>query len=333
MTEVRAVSDATYVVEGLTRSYAGAGGRGNAGIERRILANDDISLSVGRGEVFGLLGPNGAGKSTLVRQLTGLLRPDSGSIRLLGRELVGAPGLAARAVAYLAQDEGALAELSVRAAVETTGRLRGLSRGAAQAAASAILEEMGLDDIAERVIGRLSGGQRRLAEVTTALVGERSVLVLDEPTTGLDPLARRAIWSALDRRRAQRGTTVVLVTHNVVEAEAVLDRVAVLDRGRVIACDTPGRLKAALSDEVRLDLVWRADPPTDDPTVAALAHGATIVGRRWSTRLSTTDARAALGRLTSGPAFAALDDFTLATPSLEDVYLSLGGTASDLEHA
>lgn len=330
---MRAVSDATYVVEGLTRSYVRTGARNKASGDHRILANDGISLTIGHGEIFGLLGPNGAGKSTLVRQLTGLLRPDAGSICLLGRDLVGAPGLAARAIAYLAQDEVALAELTVRAAVETTGRLRGLPRRAAKVATAALIEELGLPALADRILGRLSGGQRRLAEAATALVGDRGVLILDEPTTGLDPAARRAIWSALDRRRAERGTTVVLVTHNVVEAEAVLDRVAVLEHGRVIACDTPGRLKAALSDEVRLDLVWRGDPPIDDPTVAALARQATMVGRRWSTRLSATDARVALGKLTSGPAFAALDDFTLATPSLEDVYLSLGGTASDLEHA
>ena len=127
--------------------------------------------------------------------------------------------------------------------------------------------------------------------------------------------------------------TVVLVTHNVLEAEAVLDRVAVLDRGRVIACDTPGRLKALVSDQVRLDLVWRADPPYDDPTVAPARPAATVDGRRWSMRLPPAQAREALGRLVGGPAMAALDDFTLATPSLEDVYLALGGRADDLERA
>ena len=126
---------------------------------------------------------------------------------------------------------------------------------------------------------------------------------------------------------------MVLVTHNVLEAETVLDRVAVLDQGRVIAEDTPGRLKALVSDKVRLDLVWRHEPPLDDPTVAMLAARATVVGNRWSTSLEPREAREALGRLTGGPAFAALDDFTLATPSLEDVYLTLGGAARDLERA
>ena len=169
--------------------------------------------------------------------------------------------------------------------------------------------------------------------MAAALAADRALLVLDEPTAGLDPVARRAVWTALRRRCTDRGATVVLVTHNVLEAEAVLDRVAILDRGRVIACDSPGRLKASVSDDVRLELVWRLDPPLDDPNVAALGARAVVVGRRWSVRLPPAEARSALGRLTSGAAFAALDDFTLATPTLEDVYVALGGRDDDLERA
>lgn len=315
----------SYAVRGLTRRH-GAG-------EHAVLANDGIDLDIGRGEVFGILGPNGAGKTTLVRQLMGLLRPTSGSIHLFGADVVAHPETAGRAAAYLGQDDGALADLPVALAIETTARLRGLTRAAARRAGRDILEELGLVALADRPIGRLSGGQRRLATFATALAGDRPVLVLDEPTTGLDPVARRAVWRALDRRRASAGVTVILVTHNVLEAETVLDRVAVLDEGRVIACDTPGRLKASVSDAVRLDLVWRGDPPTDDPVVAALERRSAVTGRRWTARLPAGEAREALGWLTTGPAFAVLDDFTLATPSLEDVYLALGGRARDLEHA
>ena len=157
------------------------------------------------------------------------------------------------------------------------------------------------------------------------------MLVLDEPTTGLDPTARRAVWAALERRRADFATTVVLVTHNVLEAETVLDRVAILDRGRVIASDTPGALKAMVDGDVRLELAWRHDPPDADPLVSSLRARAVEHGRRWSVRLPADEARDALAGLTNGPLFAALDDFTLSTPSLEDVYLTLGGAARDLE--
>ncbi|HEU0132400.1 MAG TPA: ABC transporter ATP-binding protein [Mycobacteriales bacterium] len=312
--------DAAAVVRGLRRSFG------------RVTALDGVDVEVRPGEVFGLLGPNGAGKSTFVRCLVGLLAPDAGTVTLLGHDLARERGVAPRAAAYLAQEEAALADLTVALAVELTGRLRGLPRRAARGERDALLDELGLAPLAARPLARLSGGQRRLAAVATALAAGRPLLVLDEPTTGLDTNARRAVWAALDRRRAG-GTTVVLVTHNVLEAETVLDRVAVFDRGRVIACDTPGRLKAAVSDEVRLDLVWRADPPLDDETVAALAARADVSGRRWRTRLPAAEARAALARLTTGPAFAALDDFTLATPTLEDVYLALGGRDDDLERA
>jgi ABC-2 type transport system ATP-binding protein len=309
-------------VEGLSRTHRGG-----------VLATDDVSLEVGAGEVFGLLGPNGAGKTTLVRLLVGVLRPDAGRVTLLGRDVTANPRGASQVLAYLAQDEPALHELPVGLAVETTGRLRGLSRTAARTATTSLLDELSLGAVRDRPLCKLSGGQRRLAHVATSLVGDRPLLVLDEPTTGLDLPARRAVWEVLRRRRTESGTTVVLVTHNVLEAEQVLDRVALMDHGRVIACDTPGRLKALVSDDVRLELVWRDEPPHDDPVVAALAARSGIEGRRWSARLPTADARAALAHLTGGPALGALDDFTLATPTLEDVYLSLGGRDRDLERS
>jgi len=313
---------AAYEVRGLHKTYAGSGAR----------ANDGVDLDIAASEVFGLLGPNGAGKSTLVRQLIGLQRPDRGEIRLFGHDVVADPTAATRLVAYLAQDEPALLEMPVHLAVSTTARLRGVPRRAAATAADDVVGELGLDEVAGTPMTRLSGGQRRLACFAAALAADRPVLLLDEPTSGLDPVARRSVWRAVRRRREQLGTTVVLVTHNVLEAEAVLDRVAVLDRGRVIACDSPGRLKASVSDDVRLDLVWRDQPPTGDPAVAALALTARVDGRRWSVRLPQAEARDALGRLMSGAALPALDDFTLATPTLEDVYLALGGRDDDLEH-
>jgi len=313
----------TFAVRSLTRRHRSG--------DKVVVANDRIDLDVPAGEVFGILGPNGAGKTTLVRQLMGLLRPHEGSIELFGHDVVARPDLPARLVAYLGQSDLALAELPVVTAVETTARMRGLTRSAARAERDAVLDELELAGVADRPLGKISGGQRRLACVATALVGARPVLVLDEPTTGLDPRSRRAVWAALRRRRDESGVTVVLITHNVLEAETVLDRVAVLDTGRVIACDTPGRLKALVDADVRLELAWREDPPEDDPTVRWLGLDARRAGRRWTVRMPPERAREALALLTSGPAFAALDDFSLATPSLEDVYLSLGGTSRDLE--
>ena len=154
-------------IEGLRRTHPGRRG------EPDVLANDDISFEVARGEVFGLLGPNGAGKTTLVRQLVGVLAPDRGSVTLLGHQV----RHAARLVAWLAQEEPALVELPVGLAVETTGRLRGLPRREARAATAALLEELGLTELASRPMTTLSGGQRRLAQVATALVADRPLAV------------------------------------------------------------------------------------------------------------------------------------------------------------
>ncbi|WP_395296568.1 ABC transporter ATP-binding protein [Kitasatospora hibisci] len=308
-------------VRDLVKTYRS--GRGAAAADVR--ANDGVTLTVRQGEIFGLLGPNGAGKSTLVRQLTGLLRPDSGSVEILGHDVVRHPERAARLLGYLGQESTALDELTVALAAETTGRLRGLSRAQARAEAADVLTELALEPLAHRPLAKLSGGQRRLACFAATLVGERPLLVLDEPTTGMDPVARRAVWSAVERRRTERRTTVLLVTHNVIEAETVLDRVAVLDDGRVIACDTPGGLKALVDGDVRLDLVWRDEAPLDVPAVAELAGRAERTGRRWTVRTTPEEARELVAAVTTGPAFAALDDFTLATPSLEDAYLKLGG--------
>ncbi|GGY83953.1 ABC transporter ATP-binding protein [Streptomyces olivaceoviridis] len=314
-------------MRGLGKTYPAVKSRRGAPGTPEVRATDGVELDVRRGEVFGLLGPNGAGKSTLVRQLTGLLRPDTGSVEILGHDIVRHPERAARLLAYLGQESTALDELTVSLAAETTGRLRGLDVRRARAERDAVLEELGLTPIAGRALKKLSGGQRRLACFATALVGERPLLVLDEPTTGMDPVARRAVWAAVDRRRAERGTTVLLVTHNVIEAETVLDRVAVLDQGRVIACDTPAGLKERVAGEVRVELVWRERAPLEVPEVAVLRERAAESGRRWTLRLAPEEARAVVATVTGGAAFAALDDFTLATPSLEDVYLALGGAA------
>ncbi|GHJ38245.1 ABC transporter ATP-binding protein [Streptomyces sp. TS71-3] len=324
-------TDVVCTVRDLVKTYPAARGRRGRPPVAPVRATDTVCLDVRRGEIFGLLGPNGAGKSTLVRQLTGLLRPDAGSVRLLGHDIVRHPERAARILAYLGQESTALDELTVALAAETTGRLRGLTARAARAERDAVLDELRLAPLATRPLKKLSGGQRRLACFASALVGERPLLVLDEPTTGMDPVARRAVWAAVDRRRAQRGTTVVLVTHNVIEAETVLDRVAVLDRGRVIACDTPAGLKARVASEVRVELVWREKAPLDLPEVAALRDDAVESGRRWALRLPPDEARAAVAAVTGGAAFAALDDFTLATPSLEDVYLALGGSTAGVK--
>jgi ABC-2 type transport system ATP-binding protein len=297
---------------GLTRRHPGA--------SRPAVRS--VSLTVRPGEVFGILGRNGAGKTTLVRLLVGLLRPDRGSVRLAGADIAAKADRAAAHVTYLPQRESALADMNVRTAIETTARLRGLSRRQARERGRDVLDELGLADLAGVRMERLSGGQRRLAGLAAALVGDRPLLVLDEPTTGLDMEARRTVWDAVDRRRTETGASVILVTHDVREAETVLDRVLIMHAGRAVACDTPGRLKEDLGGLVRLELAWRDEPPL---APGDLAEHVRTRGRRWTVRLPADRAREVLEQVMSGPAYPALDDFTLAPPSLEDVLMACDG--------
>ncbi|WP_345945400.1 ABC transporter ATP-binding protein, partial [Streptomyces albus] len=189
-TRIRAAARAVRV-EGLVKTYPPVRARRGAPAAPAVRATDGICLDVRQGEIFGLLGPNGAGKSTLVRQLTGLLRPDAGHVEVLGHDLVRHPERAARLLAYLGQESTALDELTVSLAAETTARLRGMTPAAARTARDEVLAELGLEGLAGRPLKKLSGGQRRLACVAAALVGDRALLVLDEPTTGMDPHAAR----------------------------------------------------------------------------------------------------------------------------------------------
>ena len=228
-------------------------------ISPEVVANDGISFTVEPGEAFGLLGPNGAGKTTLVRQLVGLLLPSSGEIRLFGEPLrPGRDRRIGRTVGYLPQGSLSLGEFKVGEAVEWTAMLRGCGKGPARSETDELLDALELADLRERQLRKLSGGQRRLVQIGMTLVGRLPVLILDEPTADIDPMLRSRIW-ALIAARARAGAAVILVTHDVAEAEHVLNRVAILDKGTVAALGTPAELKAAWAPRPR--------PVTEGPTL------------------------------------------------------------------
>lgn len=289
----------------------------------RVVANDSISFEVRAGEAFGLLGPNGAGKSTLVKQVVGLLRPTSGEIRLQG--LPAEQASRAARVAYLPQQALALGELKVAEAIRWTGMLRGLSAGDASMQAEELIEELALDGLEDRQLRKLSGGQRRLVHIGMSLVAALPVLILDEPTTDIDPALRRRVWRLIDAR-ARGGTAVVLVTHDVAEAEHALDRVAILDRGRVVTAGTPAELKASLRERVRLEVVLREGARVDVPALSGdLGGRVRVSGRHLTTWIPSDEAVRRLEKVMSSVAAADLEDVRLVTPSLEDVYLGSVG--------
>ncbi|HEV3473401.1 MAG TPA: ABC transporter ATP-binding protein [Actinomycetota bacterium] len=296
-----------------------------------IVANESINATIEGGEAFGLLGPNGAGKTTLVRQLVGLLVPTSGEIRLFGEPVrANRDRRLGRTVAYLPQGSLTFGEFLVAEAVRWTGVLRGCSTALATSETTTLLEALDLGSVADRQIRKLSGGQRRLVQIAMTLVGRLPVLILDEPTTDVDPALRARIWELISRR-ASEGSAVILVTHDVQEAEHVLDRVAILDRGSVVATGSPAELKQDLARRTRVEVVVAEQARIDVKRLAAVLPEARVRDRMVSAWVPAEDAVAMLEKVISAAGLDALEDIRLVTPSLEDVYLEIAGHRLDRE--
>jgi ABC-2 type transport system ATP-binding protein len=292
-----------------------------------VVANDGISFTVDAGSSFGLLGPNGAGKSTLVKQLVGLLEPTAGTIQLFGEAVRSRRGdrRIARHVSYLPQGSLALGEFRVGEALRWTAMLRGCDKATAATEAGTLMEELGLSGLDARQVRKLSGGQRRLTQLAMSLVGRLPIVILDEPTADIDPALRARIWSLLSER-ARGGTAVILVTHDVAEAEHVLDNVAILDSGRVVAQGSPAELKAKLSHRTRVELVVAESALVDPGQVGGfLGPESTVDGRRVSAWVPAEDAIPTLEKVMASSGAEAFEDVHLVTPTLEDVYLQVSG--------
>ncbi|WP_149828657.1 ABC transporter ATP-binding protein/permease [Streptomyces tailanensis] len=310
-------------VRHLTRTYQ-SGKHGE-----RVRANDDVTFSIARGEVFGLLGANGAGKTTLVSQMLGLVRPTSGSIHVEGVDVVADPEAVKAMTGFLPQTGLSMRLVEVRRALHYTGRLRGQSEQEARRQTTELVDELGLGEVADRYVNQLSGGMMRLVNFGMALMGRTKLLILDEPTNELDPHNRRLIWDMVARRSATEGTTVVLVTHNVLEAEKAVHRVAVMHGGRITALGTPGELKGRMGDKVRMELFVKDGESLRPHEVDRLETvGSVVPGSREGTYLIHSEPELMpelVKAVTVDLGMARVDDFRLTRPTLEDVYLSLDG--------
>ncbi|MGZ0201895.1 ABC transporter ATP-binding protein [Streptomyces sp. RM1] len=233
-----------------------------------------IDLTVHEGEILGFLGPNGAGKTTTLRMLTTLLKPTGGTATVAGHDLASDPAGVRRACGYVAQSGGVDPQITVREELVTQGRFYRLSKADAVARTGELARDLGLTGLLDRKAGALSGGQRRRLDIAMALTHRPAVLFLDEPTTGLDPGSRADLWD-LVRRLRDEGTTVFLTTHYLDEADALADRLVIVDRGVVAAEGTPAALKleyggsldATLQDTF-LAVTGRTPAPADDTPVA-----------------------------------------------------------------
>jgi ABC-2 type transport system ATP-binding protein len=217
---------------------------------RRVVeAVAGVDLTVSAGEIFGFLGPNGAGKTTTLRMLTTLLPPSGGTARVSGFDLLRQQAKVRERIGYVGQAGGADREIIGRTELVFQGRLYGMSLEAARKRASELIDMLELESCADRKVGTYSGGQKRRLDIGLGLVHDPQLLFLDEPTTGLDPQSRARVWDEV-RRMHDRGTTVFLTTHYLDEADALCDRIAIIDYGKIVAEGTPDELKRAVAGDV-----------------------------------------------------------------------------------
>jgi ABC-2 type transport system ATP-binding protein len=302
------------------------------GLEKRygaVQALAGVSFTVPEGEVFALLGPNGAGKSTTTRILVTLTRPDAGRGAVAGRDVVREPREARRALGYVAQASGVDREATGRENLILQGRVQGLRGARLGERVDELLELFGLSDAAHRVVRGYSGGMKRRLDVALGLVHRPQVLFLDEPTTGLDPEARAAMWEELERLAERERLTILLTTHYLEEADRLADRLAIVSRGRVVVEGAPESLKRGLrGDAIRVEL----EDGRGAEAHAVVASLETVLeagvdGRHLHARVE--DGAASIPRILSALEGGGIPvaSVTLARPSLDEVYLHYTGRA------
>ncbi len=297
-----------------------------------VVALDGLNLEVRRGTVFGLLGPNGAGKTTLVRVLATLLDPDSGRVSVLGHDVTAEPLAVRRRIGLAGQFAAVDGELTGRENLEMIGRLYRLPAREARRRAEEVLERFELTEAAARRVSTYSGGMRRRLDLGASLVGRPPVMLLDEPTTGLDPRSRQELWGIVEQLRTE-GTTVLLTTQYLEEADRLAQRIAVMDHGQIVAEGTPAELKANIGSEIlslRVADVSRADDAAELLGDLASGDPPAVDHAVGEVRFPVTDPAA------SAEAIRRLDahHLTVASvqvgqPSLDDVFLTFTGRRAE----
>jgi ABC-2 type transport system ATP-binding protein len=250
-------------------------------------AVDGLSFSVGRGEVFGLLGPNGAGKSTLIRMLTTLVPPTSGTARVNSHDIVRAANAVRQSIGVIPQAMTSDLELSAEENLNIFAKLYGIPREQRKRRIPQLLEEVDLTQWADKPVKMFSGGMRRRLEIARGLVHEPNIFFLDEPTTGLDPVSRVAVWDMLARLRRERDLTVLVTTHYMDEADKLCDRVAIVDHGKLAALDSPLKLKASIPGKNILEVSFSEVPSGWENTLRALPDVAELKAEDHIFRLAS----------------------------------------------
>jgi len=311
-------------IRGLKKSFKSRRSKQGGMVE----AVKGIDLAVEEGECFGFLGPNGAGKSTSLRMLATLLAPDGGDARIAGCDLLKEPAFVRRQIGYVSQAGGADTASSGREDLMLQARMYGLSAEEARERADELIRALDLSEFVDRFSRTYSGGQRRKLDIALGMVHAPKVLFLDEPTTGLDPVSRSQIWERI-RMLKRGGATVFLTTHYLDEADALCDRIAIIDKGSIVAQGTPDELKSGISGEI-ISLTVNRAPGAGESARKLLEteeYVREIGANENRLKLTVTHGGEAIPsvlRLLEGKGISVID-IALARPSLDDVFLRVTG--------
>ena len=309
---------------GLARSFTTRKGREKT----EVRAVDGVDIDVAAGEIVGFLGPNGAGKTTTLRMLTTLLAPTAGTATVAGYDVATQAEQVRRSIGYVSQAGSTLPEALAGEEVVDHGRLYGISKAQAEKRGRELFDQLDLEGLWTRKPGAMSGGQRRRLDIAMGLVHDPTLVFLDEPTTGLDPQARANLWTHVRGLRDERGSTVFLTTHYLDEADALCDRILVIDHGAIVAEGTPEELKQQVSGDAVLLSATRPADVTRIAAIAAQLPGAdvpTVDGTLVEVRVPQGRTLIA-GLLRSLDADGIeLDGVELRRPTLDDVFLTLTG--------
>jgi ABC-2 type transport system ATP-binding protein len=314
---------ATIEAHGLTKQYG------------KTKALDGLDLSAQRGQVTAVLGPNGAGKTTFVRMVATLLRADAGTLRVAGHDAHQNPAAVRRVIGLAGQFAAVEPAMTGRENLEMVASLFGLGRRAAKASAAAVLEQLSLVDAGDRLARTYSGGMRRRLDLGASLVGAPRLLLLDEPTTGLDPRSRIELWDAI-RALVQSGTDVLLTTQYLDEADHLAAQIVIIDHGRAVAAGTPAQLKQRIGGNViEVHVRDSRDVTTIAELLGRLGEGVAQVDQA-TRRVSVRVAAIGAGQMTAVQSLYAtgveLDGVAMRQPNLDEVFLTLTGKRPDDDH-
>jgi ABC-2 type transport system ATP-binding protein len=298
-------------VRNVTKVFRGKG-------KTSVIANDNLSLQIKEGEIFGLLGQNGAGKTTLVNQIVGLVTPDQGEINLFEKSVLGSPERARSICSVQPQSQVPLGFLTPRQAVSIMGKMRA-GKNYNPKRLDMLFESLGMGEWADKEGERLSGGARRLTAFCMAVIAPGKLVILDEPTNDVDPVRRRYLWDVI-RSLTKDGTSVILVTHNVLEAEKAVDRVAIIDKGKILSKGTPSEIKSSITNQMRMEFTISNIENIHVPEWAIATHQS---GTRMICQINPSNISDVIEWARREVDKGVVVDYSISPTTIEDAYIEL----------